>query len=210
MPQTEAAARNRIWVPLQKIKSPQKLSCYYMTHQNRMMRHLASLRVQNSGQCKLVTRSIGGHMANDVKSSMFLPNSYVPLGHMTHLALCNVCKHSFVWCEMFARSTSSSTTQVSTCVANVFPVEPRLLSVPFLFRTSGKFFHSPAGSTSWTRTNCQSSPQLHSMMIVTKTRWGSSVENWSGPENNMSLCRRHSLHSRRWGHKHPQQSLTSR
>ena len=52
--------------------------------------HDASLRVQNSGQCKLVTRSIGGHMANDVKSSMFLPNRYVLLGHMTHLALCNV------------------------------------------------------------------------------------------------------------------------
>ena len=177
MPQTEAAARNRIWVPLQKIKSPQKLSCYYMTHQNRMMRHLASLRVQNSGQCKLVTRSIGGHMANDVKSSMFLPNSYVLLGHMTHLALCNVCKHSFVWCEMFARSTSSSTTQVSTCVANVFPVEPRLLSVPFLFRTSVKLSQAGSRAEDWW-------PRIEDRGLRTEDRgvrtedWGLRTENW--------------------------------
>ena len=134
----------------------------------------------------------------------FPTSRYVLLGHMIHLALYNVWKQSFVWCEMFARSTSSSITQVTTCVANVFPVGPRLLSVPFLFRTSGRFFHTQAGSTSLTRTNCQSYPQLHPMMMVTKTRRGSSVENWSGPENNLSLCRRHSLHWRRWSHKHPQ------
>ena len=91
MPQIEAAEYEFPCKTKNEITTTQqRLSCHYMTHQNRMMRHLASLRVQNSGQCKLVTRSIGGHMANDVKLSMFLPNRYMLLGHMTHLALCNM------------------------------------------------------------------------------------------------------------------------